>query len=180
MNIPPRKQAFELLKKYSVPGHIVAHSEQVAKIAVFLGEKISKSGESVNLPLVEAAALLHDIAKKISIDDPSKRHVPGAVKILEKEGLLEIAQIAGEHGLSHILEGHFSSLESKLVYYADKRVRHCSLVSLEERFEYLLERYSLVKPGVRETILACKPKVFELEKELLGKAKLGPGLEGFK
>ncbi len=178
MNIPSREQALELLKKHNVPEHIVEHSKQVAKIAVFLGEKISENGKAVKLPLVEAAALLHDIAKKISIDDPNKRHVPEAVKILEKEGFPEIAQIAGEHGLSHILKGSFSSLESKLVYYADKRVRHGAIVPLEDRFGYLLERYSSVRKGVGETILACKPKVFALEKELLGKAKSGPELEG--
>jgi putative nucleotidyltransferase with HDIG domain len=178
MKIPSREQAFLLLKKYSVPEHIVAHSEQVAKIAVFLGKKISDNGQEVNLPLVEAAALLHDIAKKISIDNPEKRHVLEAVKILEAEGFPEIAKIASEHGLSNILEGSFSSIESKLVYYADKRVKHGSIVSLEERFEYLLERYSSVGKNAGETILACKPKVFELEKEVLEKAKVGYDLEG--
>ncbi|MDP6671223.1 MAG: HD domain-containing protein [archaeon] len=178
MNIPSREQALELLKKYKMPEHIVEHSTQVAKVAIFLGKKISENGEEVNLPLIEAAALLHDIAKKISIDNPEKRHVPEAVEILKKERLPEIAQIAGEHGLSNILEGSFSSIESKIVYYADKRVKHGSIVSLEERFEYLIKRYSSVGKGVNETILACKPKVFELEKKLLEKANIGPNLEG--
>ena len=176
MEIPSREQALELLQKHDVPENIVGHSKQVAKVATFLAEKIKEQGEQVNVPLVDAAALLHDIGKHIGLNT-GKSHADEGAKILEKEGLPEIAKIAEEHRLHYILETPLSSLESKIVYYADKRVRYDKVVSLGERFDYLLERYGSIKPRFRETILKCRPLVEELEKELFGKAKTGVSLE---
>ncbi len=163
--IPAREQCFALLEKYKVPRVIVEHSLQVTKVAVYLGKKLAAAGEKINLPLLEAAALLHDIDKKICLDDGSKKHAVEAARILEREGFPEIASIVKQHRLSHILEEPFSSWEAKLVYYADKRVRHSSIVSLQERFDYLLGRYGEFKGN----IIKAKPKVFALEEEIFSK-----------
>jgi hypothetical protein len=64
----------------------------------------------------------------------------------------------------------FKSIEEKIVFLADKRVNHGRIVPLDERFKYLLGRYGTTKEKF-ERISACREKVEELEKELLGSAK---------
>ena len=41
--------------------------------------------------------------------------------------------------------GIFTARE--IIYYADKRVRHEEIVSLDDRLEYILEHYGLGDPG---------------------------------
>ena len=71
----------------------------------------------------------------------------------------------------------FDCWEEKIVYYADKRVNHDKIVSLDERFDYLLKRYGIEK-GIRCTILKCRPFAIALEKEIFAEIKAGPELEG--
>jgi putative nucleotidyltransferase with HDIG domain len=176
--IPSRKECLELLKKYRVPKNIVGHSMLVAKIALYLGRRLSAAGDRINLPLLEAAALLHDIDKKICIDDDTKKHAEEAAVILEREGLLEIAGIVKEHRLRHILEAPFSSLESKLVYYADKRVNPWGIASLDERYEYLLRNYGKTSKRIKSEILKTKPMVLALEKDIFSKIGVNKELGG--
>ena len=163
LKIPSREQCLSLLAKYNVPKNIVEHSELVARIAVFLGKKLSEKGERTDLRLLEAAALLHDIDKKICLENAEKIHGVEAAKILEKEGLKEIAELVKQHRLGYIIEKPFSCPGAKLVYYADKRVNHTNIVSLDERYDYLVERYGNVSAERREKILFTKPRVLALE-----------------
>jgi len=175
---PTREQCIELLKKYSMPENIMQHSLKVTKVALFIGKKLREKGEEIDLNLLECAALLHDIDKKICLEDVALVHGAEGAKILEKEGLSKIAQIVREHRLGFVRGNRFSSLESKVVYYSDKRVNHEKIVSLDERFEYLIERYGVKGPDVKKRIINAKPLVEALEKELLEKSGADPKLEG--
>ncbi|MAG22266.1 MAG: hypothetical protein CL943_03105 [Candidatus Diapherotrites archaeon] len=177
-NIPTPEECIPLLKKYGATETIIGHLKQTAKVAVFLGKKLAEKGEEIDLPLLEASALLHDIDKKITLDDHSKKHAVEAEAILKKEGFPKIAEIVRQHRLGWIRENQFSGWEAKLVYYSDKRVRHDQIVSLEERFEYLLERYGSISKEARESILKAKPKVFELEEEIFSKIDVDKNLKG--
>ena len=89
---------------------------------------------------VRAGALMHDIAKSMCIESGDDHSAKGR-EICIENGLDEIADIVGEHVRirNHQLESPVSEIE--VVFYADKRVNHDVVVSLEERLEYLLERY---------------------------------------
>ena len=84
--LPSREQAIELLRKNNCPPKVINHCEAVAELALEIAGKLEKKGIKVDLKLVEAGALLHDIGR-------SKSHavdhgVVGA-KIAESEGLPE-------------------------------------------------------------------------------------------
>jgi len=180
MAIPQLKECLDLLERHGVPQHIVAHSLKVHEVALFLAERMRSNGVKVNVPLVEAAALLHDIDKHMSFANPSVHGVK-SVELLEEEGLPKVAQVVKKHMLGTILEkgsAGLESLEEKIVYYADKRVRHDSIVSIDGRFEYLLKRYGSLREESRKTIERAYPKALELEKELLGLAHCDEGLGG--
>ncbi|MCX6798817.1 MAG: HDIG domain-containing protein [Candidatus Diapherotrites archaeon] len=179
-HLPTRKQCLELLRKYDAPEHMVEHSLAVEKVAVFLAEKMRAAGKKIDVDLVSRAALLHDIGKPESLRT-GVSHGERGKEILLAEGMpAAVAGTAKSHALYIICaKKPFRGWEEKIVFYADKRVNHTEIVSLEERFKYLIGRYGNTKEKA-ERIGACREKVLELEKEILRKAKCDKSLCGLK
>ena len=65
--IPSRPECLKMLKDNGVPEHIIAHSVKVTEIAMEYGKLIKKNGGTVDLKLLEAGALLHDITKHVGL-----------------------------------------------------------------------------------------------------------------
>lgn len=116
--------------------NIKDHSIMVADLAVIIGRELNKN--SVDLNLIEAAALLHDITKTESIKT-GENHSKSGGERLRSHGYHRIAEIVEQHVIPDKIEGDIS--EEEVVCYADKRILHEKIVSLDKRFEYLLERY---------------------------------------
>ena len=53
----------------------------------------------------------------------------------------EIAEIVGQHVRLKNYRPDGAICEKEIVYYADKRVNHDEVVSLDERLKYILDRY---------------------------------------
>ena len=51
------------MDQYGMMEHIIHHSLTVAKVALFLSIELNKKGQKIDLGLVEAASLLHDLTK---------------------------------------------------------------------------------------------------------------------
>jgi HD superfamily phosphodiesterase len=49
--------------EYGMLENIVAHSLEVARVALILSIELNKKGQKIDLGLVEAASLLHDLTK---------------------------------------------------------------------------------------------------------------------
>jgi uncharacterized protein len=164
-----------LLEKYRVPENIVRHVRQVSRVAVFLGRRMKRKGIPVNVDLVRSGALLHDIGKLQSIHE-GKKESDVSKAILDKEKLPKEALIAYRHMLSQVIELKPKqwTMEEKIVYYADKRVKHDHIVPLNERILDLMDRY----PPGKKTILACAPAMHAMEKELLENAEISAELKG--
>lgn len=146
--IPSISQCLGLMDRYGMLDNIRAHSLTVARVAEALlaGMAESRANET-NLPdaaLVLAGALLHDIAKTICLNTQCDHARKGRDICLEL-GYPLIAEIVREHvvlrdfSTDRYAEGIFFAKE--IVYYADKRVRHDCVVSLDERMAYIIERY---------------------------------------
>lgn len=165
--VPNEEECMELLKQYNVPENIVRHSIKVKELALQLAEDLERRGIKVNKKLVIAAALLHDLDKAESLANYFT-HGEKAYEELKKLGMHKVAEIVKKHVLEAILRDELKTIEEKIVYYADKRVMHDRIVSLDERFAYLRERYGLKDKGLMEIIDKSHTKVIELEKELLG------------
>lgn len=172
--MPSRKECMELLEE-SVNENVVRHSLQVNKIAMFLGKKMNENGENIDLELLDRASLLHDLDKIESLEKGN--HGIIGEKKLKERGWHEIAGIVRKHVLDQILVG-LNSLEEKIVFYADKRVKHTEIVSLKERLQYIHERYGKANKQLQEKGKEIEEKLIELEKEILRKAKVSEKLEG--
>ena len=119
------------------------HSLLVAHVATILAQRAADMGFALRVPEVRAGGLLHDIAKTYSVKHGGSHAQIGAAWTVAETGNYAIAQGVMMHvwwpwALPHGPE--ICSLPF-FVIYADKRIRHDSCVTLEERYEDLLERY---------------------------------------
>ena len=165
-------KCYDLLKKYNVPGHIIQHSETVCRVALFLSYELNKNGEKLDIQLINAAALLHDITKFEDLKT-HKDHAKTGKILLENLGFSRIGVIVGEHINLQDKRGIKTISEAEIINYSDKRVMHTEVVTLPERFKDLRERYGLNKKTLNEStvkrINELELKIYELEKKIFSK-----------
>ncbi len=121
--------------------NISGHSLQVARVARVLAIHLPSSQPPLDLTLLEAGALLHDIAKTECLKTQEK-HTDRGAAFLDARGYPEVAEIVAQH--VNLKEGPSKNLgitEIEIVHYADKRVLHEEIVDLQTRFDYLQRQY---------------------------------------
>jgi len=129
--------------------HIVRHSELVTDVALLIARKLSEFGQAMDLPLVEAGALLHDITKTTSIQT-KENHAETGGELLTSLGYTAVAEIVRQHiRVDPESTDPNSVCEAEVVNYADKRVKHEELVDIEERFKDIWDRYIKKLPGIQ-------------------------------
>jgi putative nucleotidyltransferase with HDIG domain len=128
------------MTKYEMLENIKAHSIVVERIASLMARGLREAGEKLSLDLVTAGALMHDIAKTRSLKTKENHSATGSEICIENH-LEEIADIVAEHVVLKSFSREGPVLEKEIVYYADKRVNHNTIVSLEERLAYLIRQY---------------------------------------
>ncbi len=158
-NVPGISECFRLMDEYEMLPNIRRHSIIVARVAWEIVEGLQNSDpvppEIAQTDLVVAGALLHDIAKTPCLRSGCD-HAKAGAEICRSLGFSEIAGIVEEHVLlgphdpARRGRGCFTARE--IIYYADKRVRHEEIVTLDERLLYILEHYGGNDPGLRELI----------------------------
>ena len=138
--IPALEECYELLAREGVPRHIVRHCERVAQVGVFLARELVRAGQPLDVFLVAAGGLLHDLTKHHSLRT-GENHAESARRRLRALGFPEVAEVVGNHIFLKPGPPGTPIRADELVYYADKRVRHEEIVTLKERFVDLRERY---------------------------------------
>lgn len=170
MKIPDKRECLRLLRKYQTPQNILAHCLAVRRVALVLALALQKKGIRINLRLLSAAALLHDVAKWAAAQSGAN-HIRMARAILAAEGWPEVGKLVGAHGFETILRKGLKSWEEKILFYADMRVRGNKISTLRSRFGYLRKRY----PNLKKMIDRVEPLARRLEMEialLVGKGRL--------
>jgi len=144
--IPSVEQCFEFMTQYEMLDNIKEHSVMVEKISRIIAEHLNESGSSrLSLERVSAGALLHDIGKVSGLENgetSARTHADIGKSICLENDLDEIADIVKQHLRLEGFDPEGDIDEEEIVYYADKRVTHDRIVDLEERLEYLLDRYA--------------------------------------
>lgn len=153
--------------------HIVAHSEQVCRVALCLVDHMNHSSARLNRPLVQAAALLHDITKTRSFET-GEDHAFTGQEMLKERGFPEVARVVGQHVHLENETRDAEADEARVVNYADKRVLHDEVVSLEKRMAYIVERYGR-EASHRERIMRLWEESRRLEACLFRDIDFAPG-----
>ena len=145
--LPSREQAIELLRKNHCPPQVIRHCVAVADLAVETAGELEEKGYKIDVSLVEAGALLHDlgrskthtvdhslvgaqIAQSIGLTEPViniiKRHVGAGIT----------AQEAAKFGWPKDVYSP-QTLEEKVVCYADKLIDKSKITPIEVEIERL-------------------------------------------
>ena len=172
--IPTRKQCLELIRRYEMLPHIVRHSQLVTEVALLIARKLNRFGEHLDLALVEAGALLHDITKTVSIKT-KEDHAQTGGELISSLGYPAVADIVRQHiRVNPGTSDPDAVSEAELVNYADKRVKHEELVDIEERFRDVHERYANKYPGLQAGIQEVQLETQLLEKKIFSKIDISP------
>jgi putative nucleotidyltransferase with HDIG domain len=142
--IPTPPQCLTIMKEAGMPLHIQLHSRMVAALSVTITVLLNKTGMDLNTEMVHAGALLHDIAKARSIDT-GENHSECGAHMLEELGFPQLALIVREHVTMDLQRVNGPLTESLIVNYADKRVKHDEIVTIENRFHDLIDRYAMTE-----------------------------------
>lgn len=180
-----------LLDEFQTPQNVCRHCEMVAQVALDLGTKLIEKGEIMSLGFLYEAAMLHDMVRLIDFTELNREHFDEEVtdakwkkwqdlreiykgrhhaevaqEILMQRGRPEVADIIRKHCTSCILQKanaeELITWEDKLLYYADKRVKHSSIVTMQERFKIGREQNPLIAKSLAESV-EIEAKANELE-----------------
>ncbi|MGE5187485.1 MAG: HDIG domain-containing metalloprotein [Betaproteobacteria bacterium] len=147
--LPNREQAIQILKDAKCRPQVINHCIAVTDYALNLACKLQQKGHTIDLPLVEAGGLLHDLgrAKTHTVD-----HAVRGGQMAEILGLPEgVSRIIKRHVGAGITEEEAQvlgwprdtympqTLEEKIVCYADKRVDQGGVVPIENEISRLLK-----------------------------------------
>ena len=164
---PDRAACEALWDRYAVPAHIREHCQGVAHILEVLGALIIKRGARLDPVMLLAGGLLHDIAKMYTVNYPGDHAQMGAAIVLRETRHYRLAQMVYHH-----VEWPWRAdidndaiLPILMLIYADKRVTHNKIVTLDERFTDLFARYGHTERR-RLMIERSRQQGLEIEKAL--------------
>jgi CTP:molybdopterin cytidylyltransferase MocA/HD superfamily phosphohydrolase YqeK len=136
-NIPAPGLCEDILRWFQVPDHVSAHCARVAEVAVELAQRLARAGHPLNIPLIQAGALLHDVAKGAG----HRQHDIIGGEWLTDLGYPAIAVIVTAHtDLPDEAMDLFD--ERAVVHLADKLVQRQSDVTVEQRFQTVIDRFT--------------------------------------
>ena len=160
-------EALALLEIHGAGARGLAHGRGVAEVALALGRALNAQGAGLDLELLEAAALLHDIAKG------QPQHEEAGARLLAGLGLTRTADIVAVHRDIDPAEVARPT-ERELVYLADKLVRGPQRVGIAQRFQEKLDRFA----GDVEAVAAIRRRLEHALGMQAGLERcLGQGLE---
>jgi uncharacterized protein len=148
--LPNREQAIKILQKNNCSTNVITHCQAVTSLALELAEEFKAKNYPVNLELIEAGALLHDLGRSKT---HSVNHAIEGMKLAQTENLPEpVICIIKRHVGAGITaeeanqlnwpEDNYipQTLEEKIVCYADKCISGNDRVSVETTIKQLHDK----------------------------------------
>ncbi|MEM2109168.1 MAG: HDIG domain-containing protein [Candidatus Odinarchaeota archaeon] len=178
ISLPDKKKIYALFTELNLETGVVKHSEAVCAAALEIAEAIALKRFPVNIKLVEAGALLHDIGRS-RVNDLSHGVIGGQI-ILSKGYSIKLKRIAETHVLGGLTEQEARvlglpsadyiprTLEEKICCYADKISFEDKRVTVDRRFQLWISKY-----GETPLIKEAYKRIKLIEEELINLQKKG-------
>ncbi len=151
--LPSREQAIRILQENHCPLQVINHCLAVTELATQIAKKLKAKGIQIDLGLVEAGALLHDLGRSKT---HGVEHSLVGAQIAQTLGLPQpIIDIIKRHVGAGITDEEAAwlgwpkdnyipqTLEEKVVCYADKRIDHDKVTPIEAEIQRLKSQHYL-------------------------------------
>jgi molybdenum cofactor cytidylyltransferase len=112
-DIPDEYACQLILEYFKVPERVMAHSRVVADLAVSMAVMLNSCGSKLDVSLINAAALLHDLAKG------QENHAETGAMYMRILGFSRLAPLVETH-MDFVFSPEEGIREAALVYLADK------------------------------------------------------------
>lgn len=160
--IPDREECLRLLSEYGTPYHVIRHCMAVCQVSVAIGNRLNEKGYHIDIDLLRAAAMLHDISR---VHD--KHETVGAIYLSEK-GYKKVADIVIQHTSYHNFNKVENINETDLLCIGDRTVKEDQYVGVDERMQYIKEKAlrmgrDAFVPGIEKGRLMLKEYIKEIE-----------------
>ncbi len=136
LEVPSREMSLFMLKWYANSERIVRHCETVARVAANIAKLAVERGWSVDIHLIESAALLHDITK-----NRGNSHAKTGGVLLARLGYSKVGRVVATH-TDLPYDAIARPDERAVVYLADKLVKNDSCVGVKRHFAGTFEKYA--------------------------------------
>ncbi len=199
-SMPTESDCIALWDQYHTAMNVRDHLRAVCQVAMTVARAHADKGDKIDLDLVQAGALLHDLLRfvgmqqlklnlfktapsnedlecwrDLSLKYPRLQHAEAAaLELREREFPEELCKVVRKHDYFLILDPIDGpvTLAEKIIYYADKRVLHDRIVSLDDRLKDGKLRYPQFATSARAEL--ATQAIYELERELFEGLKLKP------
>lgn len=133
-HVPEPEECEAILEAQAVEPRIRRHCRAVAAFAVAMAERLIAAGVTLDLDLVRAGGLVHDVAKG------HPRHAEIGAAMLRELGFASVAAVVARHMRLDFVDGDPID-EAVVVHLADKLIMEERRVTLAERFAAAERRF---------------------------------------
>ncbi len=133
--LPQQRERDAILAAAKTPENVVRHCGMVSETGRALAEALNRAGSHLNVELIIAGGLLHDLAKG------RPHHASTGARMLVKRGYPDVASIVAVHHTIDFKE-EMPLDEAAVLFLADKLVLGNEIVSLDDRFRECREKYA--------------------------------------
>jgi CTP:molybdopterin cytidylyltransferase MocA len=137
---PDEAECAELLHIAGTPEGAVRHSRVVASAAARIAESLSRCGAAIDMRLLAASCLLHDIAKG------EKDHESRGARWLRKRGYAKVAEVVASH---KDLTPSKNIGEAEILYLSDKITDGDAVSTLAHRMARMEDRFQRGSEALR-------------------------------
>ena len=130
MNVSPL-----LTDRFGLKEQSLNHCGKVAGVAVRLGKALNEAGFNIDLDVLLAAGLLHDVVRS------RQDHAKAGGHILREIGYARVADVVGAH-MDISFNENEPLREKELLYLADKLVAGDKIINLNKRFQQKYRLYA--------------------------------------
>ena len=177
ISLPSRTQIETWRRQVMLPDQIRKHCDIVGEFAEKIARALLENGIVARPLALRRAGELHDLLRFLDFQNPplypppvwkkwmaqypNFRHEAACALFLREQGFNPLAAIIEPHGLM-LHSPKRSTIEQKVLFYADKRVID-RVVSIDERFEDFKNRYGNETVSAKHTQLHQEVRAIERE-----------------
>ncbi|MDO5491647.1 MAG: HDIG domain-containing protein [Bacillota bacterium] len=123
-----------VLAEYRTPPHVVRHCRAVASVACAMAEALNAHGAHLDVDLIRAAGLLHDMARV------HEEHGNVAADYCAARGWVREAEIIRAHMFYDVFHDADHLDETDLICLADRLVLEDRYAGIDRRMAYIIEK----------------------------------------